>query len=97
MSKGRGGKFINNVVKLYTYEHSNDPRYFAMFLKIWDYIREHVIDQEGGEWHEIIENDGTPRKNEVKAGFWKCPYHNTRALIESIQRIKHVHKESVLV
>ncbi|WP_291858464.1 AGE family epimerase/isomerase [Marinilabilia sp.] len=75
------------------YGHSGDEKYFEVFLKIWGYIKTHVIDYEQGGWFGIIEDSGNPRPNEVKAGFWKCPYHNTRALIESIERIE---KRSVI-
>ncbi len=78
------------------YEHSWDIQYFEMVLKVWDYIRHHVIDHKNGGWYGIIEDTGIPRANGVKAGFWKCPYHNTRALVECIQRIKHVRKERVV-
>ncbi|MFW6267700.1 MAG: AGE family epimerase/isomerase [Marinilabiliaceae bacterium] len=70
------------------YENTLNEDYFEIFLKIWRYIGRHVVDHNNGGWFGIIEDDGTPRPGEPKAGFWKCPYHNTRALIESIQRIK---------
>jgi cellobiose epimerase len=71
-----------------TCEHSGDSRYFDIFQKIWDYIRNHIIDHEKGGWFGIIEDNGLPRHNEVKGGFWKCPYHNTRAMVECIRRVK---------
>ncbi|MGM0376694.1 MAG: AGE family epimerase/isomerase [Bacteroidota bacterium] len=70
------------------FENTSDEKYFEGFLKIWHYIRQHVVDFDKGEWFGIIEDDGTPRPGEPKAGFWKCPYHSTRALMETIQRIK---------
>ncbi|WP_010662112.1 AGE family epimerase/isomerase [Marinilabilia salmonicolor] len=72
------------------YGHSGNEHFYKMFLKIWQYIKEHVIDHENGGWFGLIGEDGKPLPNEVKVGFWKCPYHNTRALIESIERIKRL-------
>ncbi|MFO8000148.1 MAG: AGE family epimerase/isomerase [Marinilabilia sp.] len=74
------------------FENSGDPKYFERFLEIWRYIRHHMIDQDKGGWFGIIEDNGLPGREGVKAGFWKCPYHNTRALMETIQRIRHMHE-----
>ena len=69
------------------YGHSGNEQFYTMFLKIWEYIKANVIDHENGGWFGLIGENGKPYSNEAKAGFWKCPYHNTRALIESIERI----------
>jgi len=76
------------------FEHTGETVYYEMFRKVWNYIKNHVIDHEKGEWFGIINDNGQPDRNGLKAGFWKCPYHNTRALIESIQRLQHVAAES---
>ena len=52
----------------------------------WDYIQSHLIDREHGEWYWAILPDGTPDTSNDKAGFWKCPYHNSRMCIELIER-----------
>ncbi|PWD99528.1 N-acyl-D-glucosamine 2-epimerase [Marinilabilia rubra] len=78
------------------YGHSGKQACFGLLVKIWSYIKNHVIDHDKGEWHELVKDDGLPYGNQVKAGFWKCPYHNTRALIECIQRIQEVHKDKEL-
>lgn len=65
-----------------TYKHTADKKYYDTFLKIWNYIKENIIDYEYGGWHEIIEDNGTVKNNNVKGSFWLCPYHNSRALIE---------------
>lgn len=53
----------------------------------WDYIQSHLIDREHGEWYWSVLPDGTPDRNNDKAGFWKCPYHNSRMCIEIIERL----------
>lgn len=72
------------------FEHSGIGDYFDLFLKVWEYIKRYVIDYKHGEWHELINDNGNPLPSELKAGFWKCPYHNTRALLESMKRIRNI-------
>lgn len=61
--------------------------YLAIFLKNWEFVRKYIIDEANGEWFwGIDENyDKIPKD---KAGFWKCPYHNSRACIEVLKRLK---------
>ena len=51
------------------------------------YIQTHLMDRENGEWFWTILPDGTPDRTHDKAGFWKCPYHNSRMCIEIIERL----------
>lgn len=54
-------------------------------LKCWEYIREHLLDQKDGEWWWAVLPDGSLDKAQPKAGFWKCPYHNTRMCLQVLQ------------
>ena len=54
----------------------------------WEYIQSHLIDREHGEWYWAILPDGIPDTSNDKAGFWKCPYHNSRMCLEIIERLK---------
>jgi len=54
-------------------------------LRCWDYIREHLIDEKDGEWWWAVLPDGSLDKAQPKAGFWKCPYHNTRMCLQVLQ------------
>lgn len=52
----------------------------------WQFIKRHIIDHTGGEWHWSLRADGCPNTDDDKAGFWKCPYHNSRMCLKIIER-----------
>lgn len=56
-------------------------------LDTWKFIKNHIVDREGGEWFWSLKADGTPNRDDDKAGFWKCPYHNSRMCLEVIRMI----------
>ena len=55
-------------------------------ISCWNYVAKHLLDAKNGEWHWAILEDGTVNKEDDKAGFWKCPYHNSRMCLELIER-----------
>jgi mannobiose 2-epimerase len=65
---------------------SGEKEYLDIVFKNWDFIQKHIIDKEKGEWFWGILSDYSTMEKD-KAGFWKCPYHNSRACIELIHRI----------
>lgn len=67
---------------------SGDRRYLNAAERVWNFIDLHLIDHVSGEWFWRVDTDGLPYPEEEKVGFWKCPYHNTRALIEVCMRLK---------
>jgi mannobiose 2-epimerase len=76
------------VVGFYNaYELSGEQKYFDAAANIWDFIQKHFIDGEYGEWHNELSLDNKPDARMPKAGFWKCPYHNSRACFELIRRM----------
>ncbi|NCD70940.1 AGE family epimerase/isomerase [Mucilaginibacter agri] len=66
---------------------SGDDNFKTLSLKNWDFVKNKILDQHNGEWHWGVNQHGQIMPNEDKAGLWKCPYHNTRACIEIINRI----------
>ena len=56
-------------------------------LHTWTFIEKHLVDRKYGEWHWSVRRDGMVSSNEEKAGPWKCPYHNSRACMEMIERL----------
>ena len=55
-------------------------------LHCWEFIKNELVDRQNGEWFWSVRADGSINRNEDKAGFWKCPYHNGRMCLEIIER-----------
>lgn len=72
---------------LNAYQDSGEQHFYNKFLSSWDFINKHIIDHEKGEWFWGVNNDHSLMEGEDKAGFWKCPYHNSRACMEVIKRL----------
>ena len=73
---------------LNAFEISNKKLFADELMKLWNFTDQYIIDHENGEWYWKVDINGTPSEEEEKAGPWKCPYHNSRACIEVIQRIE---------
>lgn len=69
------------------WENTGDPKYLDQTFRVWDFIKNHIIDKKKGEWFFKVSKEGKPYPLEDKAGFWKCPYHNSRACLELIHRL----------
>lgn len=69
------------------YRRRGEPQWLDRCMKTWDYIRDSIIDSTGGEWFWSRLPDGSVNRNEDKAGFWKCPYHNGRMCIEMLKEL----------
>ena len=70
------------------FQLSNDEKYLYQSLNSWEFIKKHLITKTG-EWLWATQGEkNLPMPNQDKAGFWKCPYHNARACLEVMDRIK---------
>jgi mannobiose 2-epimerase len=67
---------------MYAFLISKDERYLKASCSIWNFIKSNFIDKEKGEWFEAVDGSGHPVLGRPKVSEWKCPYHNTRALLE---------------
>jgi len=64
-----------------------DPLYLDVFDKTLEFVEKHQVDWAGGEWHNMINQDGRPAAA-AKASTWKAAYHNGRAMIECLELLK---------
>ncbi len=77
------------VVGFYNiYQHFGDEAALDKALHCWQYIKDNLIDHELGEWYWSRDPKGNINRKDDHAGFWKCPYHNSRMCLELMERIK---------
>ena len=76
----------NVVGWLNIYQYFGDEVALQRANACWQYIRQNLIDNEHGEWFWSRRKDGTLNLSDDHAGFWKCPYHNSRMCLETIER-----------
>jgi mannobiose 2-epimerase len=75
---------------------TGDETYLQKSLHSWHYVHQFIKDANYGEWLWGRNGDGTVMAAQDKVGIWKCPYHNSRACIEVMSRLKPLlEKESV--
>jgi len=65
---------------------SEDKKYLEIAEKCWEYVKRRILDKTNSEWFWGAYADGTPNRTNDKAGFWKCPYHNSRMCMEIMER-----------
>lgn len=73
----------NVVGQLYLYRHHGMDEYLEKAWQSWRYIADKIVDP-AGEWFwgRTAGNDAPVDRSADKAGFWKCPYHNSRMCLE---------------
>ena len=64
--------------------------YLSYSFNSWQFIKSKIIDHANGEWFWGVNENGIAMQGEDKVGLWKCPYHNSRACIELINRIERL-------
>ncbi|MFH0760798.1 MAG: AGE family epimerase/isomerase [Bacteroidota bacterium] len=72
---------------LNAYGNEGDPCFLEASWRLWNFIISELKDPTTGEWFWRIDPDGRWFPEDSLAGFWKCPYHNTRACLEGIKRL----------
>ena len=75
------------VGNLWLWKYHSDPQGAERALAAWGYIRDHLVDREAGEWWWAVLPDGSLDLSQPKAGFWKCPYHNTRMCLQVLSLV----------
>jgi mannobiose 2-epimerase len=73
------------VAALYMYRLTGEQIYWQCFSLTLDWVVNHQADWQHGEWFETV--DRNLRPSGIKSGFWKCPYHNTRAMLQCLDML----------
>lgn len=63
---------------IYAWKLTDDVEWLRRANHTWQFIKDHFIDYEAGEWFRTCTPDGVPIKQEPKGSLWNCPYHGSR-------------------
>lgn len=96
-SNDRKSRYIDNGIEwwpqaealialLNSHAISGNGQYINIAATIANFIENYIVDKTHGEWFYRVTPDGTPVTDYEKVGLWKCPYHNSRACMELINR-----------
>ncbi len=71
---------------------TGNKQYLDHSMNSWSFVQSFMHDKNCGEWYWGVYEDYAPMTKEDKVGIWKCPYHNSRACMEMIERISMILK-----
>ncbi len=74
---------------LNAWQLSGQPHFLRAAQRSWAFIDKFIIDHQHGEWFWLVSRAGIPSADKDKVGPWKCPYHNSRACFEVMERVKN--------
>ncbi|HTM93380.1 MAG TPA: AGE family epimerase/isomerase [Flavisolibacter sp.] len=63
-------------------------RYYDHFKKMWQYIQTYIVDHTYGDWYDEGLDKEPQRKTALKGHIWKATYHQSRALLNCIERLR---------
>lgn len=73
------------------WQATGNDEYVQAFTAVWKYVKSFQVDHVDGEWLYHASLDRASKGDQrYKLGFWKGPYHNGRAMMEVIQRLRHI-------
>ena len=83
---------LNALLLMHEHYGSKTPKYWAAFQSEWAFIQKFQVDSKHNGWISYLEADGTPKPAQMKSDQWKDPYHQGRAVINVIERLKKMGK-----
>ncbi len=81
---------LNTLLLMHELSGKETGRYWSAFLKQWDFIWKHQVDHRHGEWFNTVSHDGQPAPGQAKGSNWKAAYHNGRALMTTVERLRRL-------
>lgn len=70
------------------YQLTGEEHFYRTSWEMWKFTDRYIIDHEHGEWFSLLTRDLKVIGEAPKVEPWKCPYHNSRACFELLERLK---------
>ncbi len=77
---------------LNAFQLTGDEYYLQVAEGLKNFTEKYFVDHKSGEWYFRLDPERKPILSYEKAGFWKCPYHNSRMCLEINRRITLIHQ-----
>ena len=71
------------------YQLTHEKHFLDKSMQSWAFIKKYLLDTKNGEWFSGVDADHRVLGSE-KISMWKCPYHNSRACLEMLERLEHL-------
>ncbi len=75
---------------LNAYQISRQEHFLEAARRCWKFIENHLVDRKNGEWLWTAPMTAPPEPAAMKISEWKAPYHNARACLETLKRLKEL-------
>ena len=79
---------LNSLSLMATYFPNDDFHYFEKFKQLWQYTQTYLIDHVYGDWYEEGLDKEPERKTALKGHIWKATYHQFRAMMNCVKRLR---------
>jgi len=80
-------EFLIGMLEAYLVYH--DERYLSAYENVHDFVMNHMIKHEVGEWWPLLTREGTPIWKHMSHS-WKVNYHTIRGAVYSILRLEKI-------
>ena len=68
------------------YQLTHEKHFLAKAETSWAFIKKYLLDTKNGEWFSGVDETHYVLGHD-KISMWKCPYHNSRACLEMMERL----------
>lgn len=75
------------------YEAFGDTCFLDAFANLWQFVRDHMINADVGEWRTLVSREGESLDAAI-GNPWKVSYHTGRAMIECVERLERLQQSA---
>lgn len=79
---------LNTLLLMADHFPGDEHQYFKKFQTQWSYVQKYLIDHEHGDWYQGGLDKEPAQKSGLKGQIWKGNYHQLRALINCVERLR---------